>query len=300
MSDRPKPPPETPSAAPTSTKAAPIAVTRQLTDDFLKLETTQARVLEVITARCPKGTQRADRVDIRNDVMVKAMTTKALARNPESLRPWISRMAQNQVVDFFRRQAVHLAWVRRDVDLEELPPDPVDAPDDEVSVEDVEKMEAAENDPGPRKDEPWAIGPWVRIEIARRKEPHRTRDAQILEMLMHKAAHPELSDEALAALFGMTRDQYKHRLATFKARYVPRRERFVKQRNGFFILLFLAALAVLAYALLWPKPRKPLIGADPDTKPLVPPAPSASVVVPPGPERFNQALPPPQDGPKPK
>ncbi|HEY6460519.1 MAG TPA: hypothetical protein VIY73_10230 [Polyangiaceae bacterium] len=295
MADDDKTGPPKPVDAPIPPVNAPIPVTRELTNAFLALRSTQDRIEQVISARCEGNVQASDMENILQDANERAIGTKALAESVESLRPWVGRIAQNMVVDFFRRQAVQAKWLVAGVDVEELPPDPVNAPDDEVNVADVERFEAAANDVTPPKDESWTLGAWVEAEIAKRKEPHRTRDAQVLEALRYKAAHPKTTDEAVAAVFGMTRDRYKHRLATFRAHYVPIRKRYVQRRFAIIVFILLGIVALVWAFFAWKRDRL-AIGADPDAKPLVATPPSASAPPPPPPERFNQALPPPSDG----
>jgi hypothetical protein len=284
--DAPLPPKD----APVPPVKPPIPVTRELTNAFLALRSTQDRIEQVIAARCQGCVQESDRDNILQDANERAIGTKALADSVENLRPWVSRIAQNMVVDFFRRQAVQAKWLVAGVDVEELPPDPVNAPDDEVNVADVAEFEAAANDVTPPTDERWTIGAWVEAEIAKRKEPHRTRDGQLLEALRYKAAHPKTTDEAVAAVFGMTRDKYKHRLATFKAHYVPIRRRYVQRRFAIFAFILLGIVALVVAIRAWKRGR-PAIGADPDAKPLVATPPSASAPPLPPPDRFNQAVP---------
>jgi DNA-directed RNA polymerase specialized sigma24 family protein len=290
VADDDKTRPPKPVDAPIPPVNAAIPVTRELTNAFLALESTQDRIEQVISARCEGNVQASDMENILQDVNERAIGTKALADSVEGLRPWVGRIAQNMVVDFFRRQAVQAKWLVAGVDVEELPPDPVNAPDDEVNVADVERFEAAANDVTPPKDESWTLGAWVEAEIAKRKEPHRTRDAQLLESFRYKAAHPKTTDEAVAAVFGMTRDKYKHRLATFRAHYVPIRKRYVQRRFAIIAFILLGIVALVWAFFAWKRDR-PAIGADPDAKPLVATPPSASAPLPPPPERFNQAVP---------
>ena len=43
------------------------------------------------------------------------------------MRPWVSRIAQNEVIDHCRGQSTHLRWLKPGVDVQELPPDPATA-----------------------------------------------------------------------------------------------------------------------------------------------------------------------------
>jgi DNA-directed RNA polymerase specialized sigma24 family protein len=281
-------------ASPSSTWAAPPpdaapAVPRALANAFLGLKTTQARIRQVAVHRLGGKNAPRDRVDeVVQSANEKALATTSLPAAPEQLRPWVSAVARSAAIDFLRRHAVHDARFGGTVDLEELPPDPVDAPDEEEDAEpepdagEDASVEWSGERPRP-KPERFLIGPWLEAEIEKSRG-HREQGRMMLEMLRYKSQHPGMTDAQVAATFGLTLAAYESRYRRFRQRYIPLRRRHIERRNGvILLLLLLGGVIALVVGMFWPRPE-PLIGPDRSTVPL--PSASASAAPP-----FDQAAP---------
>jgi len=264
-----------------------IPVTRELTNAFLQLKTTQERIRQVAVSRLGGEEAPPDWVDevvqITNE---KAFRTTRLAESPEHLRPWVSAIAAHAAIDFLRRQGVHEARFGTGVDVEQLPPDPLYAPDGDAGDPEDDRVEWRDQAPN-AKDDPAMVSPWVDGAVEKRKG-NKERDRAMVEMIRFKANHPGMTDAQVAATFGMTPEAYESRLRRFRAYYVPLRQRHVKRRRTILLLVLFGALVVALLAwLLWPRARPLLdISRDPSTTPV----PSATTSV--TPEKLDQALPP--------
>jgi len=284
-----QPRPSTSGAPPPATPASTgIPVTRALTNAFLGLKTTQTRIRQVAVDRL--GGKKAPRDGVDEVVQTtneKALTTTKLADTPEGLRAWVSAIAAHAGIDWLRRRGVYEARFGTGVDVEELPPDPMDAPDEEPGDEDGEDSGVDWRErPLPAKPDPFMIGPWLDGAIEKQKGSNKERDLTMVEMVRFKAKHPGMTDAQVAATFGLTLAAYESRYRRFRAHYVPLRQRYVKRRNTILILLFFgAALAALIAWWLWPRSQL-AISPDPSLTPV--PSASASAL----PVKLDQALPP--------
>jgi DNA-directed RNA polymerase specialized sigma24 family protein len=268
MPDAPVPPP------------AGVPVTKELVQAFLALRTTQARIRQIAGSRLGKGASPADVDDVVQLTCERALRAEDLPDEPAKLRPWISRITATSSIDFMRRTAAYHARFRGEVDVEQMPPDPIDAVDDEPSesapLEDAKDASAAASDRG-------LIGPWIDEKVA-----HRPGDALMVEMFRYKARH-SVTDGQLAATFGLSLEAYESRLRRFRARYVPMRRRHVRRRNALLILLLLAAVLFVILLALWLPPRRPDTPIGPDR--FVTPPPPTSAPSSTDDSRFNQAAP---------
>lgn len=109
--------------APSSDDVAAIQVTRALVNEFLGKTATQDRIREVVAARVSKGTAKTDVDDIVQQANGRALNTEALPHSVQGMRPWVSTVAANAVVDHYRVKKKEAKVMRRAVELDDLPPD---------------------------------------------------------------------------------------------------------------------------------------------------------------------------------
>jgi DNA-directed RNA polymerase specialized sigma24 family protein len=267
--------------APSSPEAAALPVTRALTKAFLAKKAAQDRIREVVEYRVPRGTQKADVNDLIQEANLRAVATSSLARSVPGMRAWVSRIAQNAVVDHFRGNARHLKWLDRSVDVQGLPPD---------AALEVDPLEGRPEDPAAAQrpiesiDER-SLQQWLETQV-KTKADHLT-----LEMIRQKAA-AGMANAALAAEFGITEGAYDQRVQRFKAKWVPRWKQYRKERQWAIVVLLAVGGAALLVAALWwllygPKKTERI---GPTEGPDLRPVPTASTPAP-EPDRFNQAQP---------
>ncbi|HEY3821892.1 MAG TPA: sigma factor [Polyangiaceae bacterium] len=263
---------------PMSGEAAGIPVTAALTVAFLAKKATRDRIREVVEFRVPRGAQKSDIDDMCQDANVRALATTSLAKSVPGMRPWVSRIAQNVVIDFYRDGAIDLKWLRGDVDVQELPPDPAaDGEESEIPAEDA----TAPPRPVHEVDERM-LGRWLEANVKSRA------DKLTLEMLKQKAETGK-TNAAIAAEFGMTEAAFDNRILRFKAKWIPKWEQHKKEQRRAVVILVLALLgAAMLWWLLRQKKTQDEIG--PTTVPRLGPVPTATAsAVEDGP--FNQAAP---------
>ena len=261
-----------PDSAPVVVVTPGVAVTRELTYAFLAKKATRDRIREVVEHRVPKGTQEANVNDIIQEVNVRAMETTSLAETVAGMRPWISRVAQNHVIDHYRGEAKHLRWLNPSVDVQELPPDAAAEGDDvELPAEDP----TAPPRPIEQVDKRM-LGPWLHDHVETKAEK------LTLEMIKQKAVTGQ-SNAQVAAEFGMTEGAFDQRVYRFKAKWIPK---WKKHKRDQALVIVLVAL-LLGAALWWLFHGKAHEEARPTAVPVLAPAPTASVV----PEQFNNADP---------
>jgi DNA-directed RNA polymerase specialized sigma24 family protein len=216
---------------------------------FLALESTQDRIRQVVRANVPPRTPRDVFDDIVQQANVNALGRKGRPTSAATLRPWISAVAKNAAIDHFRRATVQRSWEDRGVEVEEVPPEPADAP-------------ARPDDPEP---EPWLISTWLEKRVA-----HHESDRRTYALLVQKAREDKTYEE-LAAERGETVAALKNRVHEFKKKYLPQRRRHEERRDavllvlrfGRDVLLLAAAAAAILLAFLYamdlgpfaPKPR---------------------------------------------
>jgi DNA-directed RNA polymerase specialized sigma24 family protein len=192
------------------------------------------------------------------------------------MRPWVSRIAQNVVIDHFRADATQLKWLDRAVEVQELPPDP---------AAEGEEAETPPEDPTapPR---PVEIVDERRLVTWLRNSVRTPSDRLTLEMLVEKAT-TQKSNAAIAAEHGMTEAAFDNRLLRFKARWIPQWKRSEERRKQNLMLMVVVFVLAAAAAIVWwvlhgPKKTEPI---GPTEVPVLAPAPTAS-----GPE-FDNAQP---------
>jgi DNA-directed RNA polymerase specialized sigma24 family protein len=276
-----------PDAAPVAGSGTAIPVTPELTRAFLAKKATRDRIREVVEYRVPRGTQEADIENRIQDASVRAITTTALAQSVAGMRPWVSRIAQNIVIDYYRGNAKHLKWLNPAIDVQELPPD---------AAAEGEESEVPPEDPTapPRPIEELdgrMLDGWLERNVKSKA------DRLTLEMIRYKAKTGKTNAE-VAAEFGITEKAYDNRVLRFKAGWGPKRKKARRDMVRTIVLLLLAALVVAA-ALWWLLHRhKTLEAIGPTAVPVLRPAPTASASA--GPEKFNQADPTEEDPQKPR
>jgi DNA-directed RNA polymerase specialized sigma24 family protein len=253
-------------------------VTRELTNAFLATKAALARIREVVEARVPKGVQEADIKDIVQKTLLKLLATTSLAKTVGGLRPWASRAAQNTVIDHYRGDKKHLVWLRRDVDVQELPPDEaVDGDEEERKLEPVPRPPVEEPDKG-------MLGTWIDA------QPLSKADRLTLEMLRDHAKKGGNNDD-LAARFGMTTAAWDNRLLRFKQKWVPRWKKHRRDRVLLFLVIGAALIAIAIAVLRWLGKPADTVKPDYSVAPRPRAVPSADAA-PPDDGRFNQAVPP--------
>ena len=270
--------------APKADDDAGETVTRALTNAFLAKKTTQDRIREVVEARVPTRTQAADVENLVQTANERALATTSLARSVKGMRPWVSRIAQNTVIDGCRENGVQLKWVDRSIDVQELPPDEAyDAAEHEVPADDP----TAPPRPVKESDEDRLLR-WLRSNVKSKA------DRATLEMIVTKGASGKTNAE-VAAEFGLSEDAFDARIRRFRMKWQPQWKRAEEQRNRTMLLILGAAAIVLAVVAWWLLHRKHVEPIGPTTVPLLVPVPSATVSAAPVENRLNQALPP-EDG----
>ena len=254
-----------PDSAPLVVVAPRVAVTRELTYAFLAKKATRDRIREVVEARVPKGTQAADVDDVIQGANMRAMETSSLAETVDGMRSWVSRIAQNHVIDHWRGDAKHLRWLNRSIDVQELPPD--------AATEGAEAELPADDPTAPPRPieqvDRRMLGPWLHDNVETKA------DKLALEMLEQKATTDQTNAE-IAAEFGMTEAAYDKRVQRFKGKWIPRWKKhkrdWLHPRRG--APRRAAGDGGVAVA----PPRKTYDEAKPTAVPVLGPAPTASVV----------------------
>jgi RNA polymerase sigma-70 factor (ECF subfamily) len=228
---------EAPRASKQPADASSSGVSLRELHAFLALESTQDRIRQVVRANVPPRTRRDIFDDIVQQANLRALGTKSRAESTAKLRPWISSIAKNAAIDHFRRDTVKRGWENREVDVQELPPEPADAP---------ERPDEAEA-------EPWMISTWLEKRVAHHESDRRTYD------LLVQKAREEKTYEELAADRGETVTALKTRVHEFKKKYLPLRRRHEERRDMVFfllrfgrtVLLYAAAAAAILLAFLY-------------------------------------------------
>jgi len=267
------PPP--PDAAAIAADDAGVPVTRELTYAFLAKKATRDRIREVVEARVPGGAQEAEVLDIIQEASLRALETTSLARSVAGMRPWVSTIAQNQVIDHYRGNAKHLRWLNRGVDVQELPRDA-------ATEGDEAEVPAADPTAPPRPIEelnPWMLGPWLNANVETKAEK------LTLEMMKQKATTQQTNAQ-VAAEFGITEGALDQRVQRFKAKWIPRWKKHKRDQALVVVALLIGLL--LAGALWWLLHGKAQDAIGPTAVPVLSPAPTASVAPP---EQFNNADP---------
>jgi DNA-directed RNA polymerase specialized sigma24 family protein len=277
--------------APVPASPDAIAVTRALTSAFLGKKATQDRIRDVVVYRAPRHTQDADVRDMIQEANMRVLSATSLARSVAGMRPWVSRIAQNTVIDHYRGNAKHLKWLDRSVEVQELPPDDAcDGVDAELPPDDPTAP--------PRPIEvidPRMLDRWLDKNVTTKA------DRLTLEMIRQKARKKQTNAE-VAAEYGITERAYYARVERFKAEWVPRWKEHREERNRTLMLLLLVAGALVLLALAWWLLRPTRADIGPAAVPVLEPVPTASASAPQD-DRFNQAdptNPPPEEQGKPK
>ena len=270
-------------------------VTRELFKDFLATQAARDRIMQVIAYRCGKGTPPDVLDDIFQATCERLLEDDNLPRSVPRMRPWISKAAQWQVIDFYRARAQQLKWENRAADVNELPPDPTSEGDEtDVPVDPTAP---------PR---PVVVVDDERMTTWLDKQKLTAVDKVVLEAIRHKA-RSKASNEQVATRFGMSLASYESRHARFTAKWVPawQREKERRRRDrmllwGWLGPLLLVVVAVVAWMVWkWATGQPQAHGAKEPLR-VVPSASASSEpvpVVPPVPPVFNQALPTEDAGP---
>jgi DNA-directed RNA polymerase specialized sigma24 family protein len=264
--------------APANDSPSTVPVTRELVVAFLAKKATYTRVLQVAKARADRGEQRVVVEDIAHDALTRGLTTEALPKTVEGMWGWIAQVSVNQVTDHYREEAKHLRWLNREADVDELPGGPPMDDEAEVPADDPTAP------PRPvRKVNEEALRSYLR------KNAKSAADQLTLEMLETRAAR-KLTNERLAAEFGMSEGAYDKRLQRFNAKWVPRwrRSEDRKERTVTVVVIVAIVISVVAAIVM------ALRGATaerigPAVEPTLAPAPSASAA--PVEAPFNQSVP---------
>ncbi len=313
--------PDSPSTPPSGSDGAPPAVSIDLLRLFLAKKSTQDRILQVVAARMPRGTPEHLLRKVLSDVNLKVMYTTALPRSPETMRPWVSRVAVNAVFDHLREQTkqaklhppppeddhgryglsfAETERMAKRSEHDDAPSEDDDAPssDDDLPFDDA--LEEPEQEGAPMNEDDAQVdasvlSDWLRDAVKTKA------DALTLEMIRFKA-NSGVDNARLAAEFGMTETAYNNRLLRFKAKWVPawKKAKALRLRKLAFLGLLILLLIGIALALLYrwlSRPVAPPARAIP-TAPAsadAPPAPvptSSTRAEPP----FEPAAPPPSRG----
>ena len=188
---------------------------------FLGRPATQARIREVVMARVDKKTPAALVDNLVQQANVDALMARSPPRSMETAMGWLGTLTVRAVVNHFRRDAVHANWLRRDVEVEELPPEP----------------DESEEPFAPK----WLVTGWLRPLVAQ-----NPRDQETYELLVYKASTGKTHAQ-VAANHGMTEGALKTRVRALKTKYEPQWRR----RREMFVLLILFGLAVTLAAIVW-------------------------------------------------
>jgi DNA-directed RNA polymerase specialized sigma24 family protein len=232
----PAPLPSTGTPKPPTGAAAP-GVTREELWAFVALESTQDRIRQVVHANVPRGTPRDVFEEIVQKANMRALETKFRARTSATLRPWISKIAERAALDHFRRNDVQLRREDRSIDVEQVPPEPADAPAG------ADEFDTA----------PWMVSQWLEKRVANHPGDKRTFD------LIVQKARENKTYEQLAAERGETVTALKNRVHELKKKYLPLRRRHEERRDAYLFLLrfgrqllyVAAAAALILFALLY-------------------------------------------------
>jgi DNA-directed RNA polymerase specialized sigma24 family protein len=202
---------------------------------------TQIYIVSVIRRGLAKRTPDWIVRDIASNVNAKVLGTLAGPRDESRMRGWLVTVTVNARNSYFREGAANAKWINPEAAVEELPPDPADAPEDEGD-------EAAPS---------WLIGPWLEKRVAGNPD-----DKAAYELIVERARGGKSYAE-LAAERGETVNALTKRVQRLKAKYVPLRRRANERRHTLMLLLrfggailAIAAVVVLAYLLdRWQNPR---------------------------------------------
>ena len=140
---------------------------------FIARAETQARIREIVVARVGKEAPGDLIKDLVQSAIEAALQAKSPPRSMETARGWVGTVTARAVVDHFRRDAVHIRWLRRDVEVEELPSEP--------------------DEPGEGVAPPWLLTGWLRPRVA-----GNPRDQETYELLLYKATTGKTHAEVAA------------------------------------------------------------------------------------------------------
>jgi DNA-directed RNA polymerase specialized sigma24 family protein len=202
---------------------------------FLARKDAQKRIREVVVKRLHKKAPTDLVEDITQQANVDALAARSRPQSMETALGWLGTVSARAVVNHFRRNAVHEKWLKPDVDVEELPPEPDGAT-------------------GPFAPPSWLLTDWLRPRVA--GDP---REQETYELLVYKA-NTGKTHAQVALDHGMSEGALKSRIHALKTKYEPEWRR--RQRMVLMLLLFGAALAIVVLAwLLW-LPGDPPLGQD--------------------------------------
>jgi DNA-directed RNA polymerase specialized sigma24 family protein len=248
--------------APTRLADAPFPVTREQVSAYLAKLSTRALINRLVGAHVGKKTPRHVKADLFSDAVIRALESKWLPPSPDKMDGWLATLTSRAVVDYFRRGAADLRWLRRDVEVEDQPAEPPEEIDG---------------------DDAWLLTNWLADQVK-----HDPSDQQTYAMIVLKA-QSERTYESIAAEHDITPAALANRIYRLRLKYLPVRVRQEQQRNRTIMGLLLGAVVLAVVALLVARYVSHQLVAPPPSRTAVP----TDVRIPaePPPPVFNQADP---------
>jgi hypothetical protein len=227
-------------------------VSREVLAEYLVRKETQKRLVGIIRRTLAKGTPQYVVDEILSNVHFIALSTKAGPKSEDRISPWLTRVAVNARNLYFRQGAAADKWIDKAPEIEDLPPDPNDAADEED----------AESQPS------WLIGPWLEKKVA-----NNAKDREAYDIVVARASGKTYDEIALER--GESASALAKKVQRFKDKYVPLRRRYNERRHALLLLLKLFGVSVVAVGIAVAiyfalRPRPPV--------PAPAPAPSASTL----------------------
>lgn len=223
------PSPAVAQAAPASTRDFEplLGVVRAEVYAYLEGKASRSLVKRVVRAHVARKTPRFVCEDIESDAVTRMLEAKQPPTRPEAMDAWACVVTARAVVDYFRRGASDMRWLRRDVEAADQPAEPPEALDG---------------------DDKWLLSTWLAEQVK-----DDAADKVTFDLILEKGRTGR-SYEQIAAERGMTPAALSNRIYRMKLKYLPRRLRHEEQRNRMILMWLLAGAAavvvVIAYLLL--------------------------------------------------
>jgi hypothetical protein len=234
--------PEERVGSPDAPTESPPRVSREVLAAYLVREETQKRLVGIIRRTLTKGTPRYVVDEILSNVHFLALKTKAGPKSEDRMPGWLTRVAVNARNLYFRQGAAAEKWINKSHEIEDLPPDPNDAAD----------QETADSEPS------WLIGPWLEKKVANNPKDREAYD--IVRARARGATYDEIAAER-----GESASALAKKVQRLKDKYVPLRRRYNERRHALLLLLKLfgiplavAGIAVAIYLATRPRPPQPV------------------------------------------